>query len=330
MDWIAIYRHGRPCSPQALGLSRRSSFFDHGRKAAQDRVSAEFAMQAESRARELQEVLSRYQGTIEGFAAALPYQNIDETAFRAYAKTVLLASTVLQPGVETLAWAPRVTEHERPAFEAAARIERHDDFTIREKDGGGDVEPAAPSPDYYPLRYVEPEHASSPYGLDLQRSGADALRQAIASGTMTATPTMHMLYGADASLLFVPVYPTVAKRGGGIAPVGILTFRTSISAAIDAIIAAFEPMSQGIDLFVIDDAAPHGQRLIYDPRPDRPRQGRPRGRGQGAGPAVLGRVLRLCRARPDDGRAGDAATAPEKLARAGWFELGCGLVLTAL
>ena len=47
-----------------------------------------FPLRRESRARDLQEVLSRYEGTIEGFAAAFPYQRIDPEQFRTYAKNV--------------------------------------------------------------------------------------------------------------------------------------------------------------------------------------------------------------------------------------------------
>jgi len=40
----------------------------------------------------------------------------------------------------------------------------------------------------------------------------------------------------------------------------------SISAAFNTVFAAFEPVSKGLDLYVLDDAAPRGQRLIYDRR----------------------------------------------------------------
>ena len=75
-----------------LGVVASLSLFDYARKTAEDRVSAEFAVQAESRARNLQEVLSRYEGTIEGFAATFPYQRLDAAEFRNYAKSVFFRS----------------------------------------------------------------------------------------------------------------------------------------------------------------------------------------------------------------------------------------------
>jgi PAS domain S-box-containing protein len=261
MDWFGIYKHWPAALAASLGIIASLSLFNHTREIAQDQVSAEFAAQVESRARNLQEVLSRYEGTIEGFAAAFPYQNIDADRFRAYAKNVFLASSVLQSGFEQLAWAPRVVDRDRAAFEAMLSAERQADVSLQDRDANHSPEIAPRKQDYYPIRYIEPERANPPIGLDLTRS--HALERAIATGAITVSASMHMLHGPDASLLFVPVYPTADKAVAGVKPIGVLAFRISIGAAIDAIIAAFEPVPQGIDLYVIDDAAPRGKRLIY-------------------------------------------------------------------
>jgi PAS domain S-box-containing protein len=329
MDWIGVYRHWPTAFAASLGIIASLVLFDHARKVAADRVAAEFSVQAESRARNLQEVLSRYEGTIEGFAAAFPYQHIDPEQFRAYAKNVFLASSVLQSGFETLAWAPRVVDRDRGAFETAARAERHNDYAIRNKTAAGSLEIAPSKPDYYPLRYVEPEHVSSPLGLDLAHMSA--LQEAIATDTMKATPPMHMVYGPDASLLFVPVYSTAATNGTSLAPVGVLAFRMSLGAAVDAVIAGFEPAPQGIDLYVIDDAAPAGQRLIYD-HPAQAEQAKTGAENEakalvepywGSSFNFAGRDCTMI-VRPTPQLLG------ERLAGAGWFELICGLLLTAL
>ena len=331
MDWIGIYKHWPAVVAASLGIIASLSLFDHARKTAAERVSAEFSVQAETRARDLQEVLSRYEGTVEGFAAAFPYQHIDAAQFRAYAKSVFLASSVLQSGFETLSWVPRVSDHDRAAFEADARAERGDNYSIREKTADGKLAIAPSHPYYFPLRYVAPEHPGSPLGLDLLSSAPDVLESAIATGTMMATPTMHMVYGPDASLVFVPVFPTAGKGQASTDPVGVLSFRMSISAAIDAVIAAFEPVPQGVDLYVIDDAAPHGQRLIYDhPAGSGLVQNTPEDAGKalkepywGSAFSFAGRDFTLIvRATP--------ALMAEQLAGAGWFELGSGLLLTAL
>ena len=328
MGWVSIYRHWPAVLAASLGIVASVTLFDHARKTAEDRVAAEFSAQAETRARDLQEVLSRYEGTIEGFAAAFPYRRADAEQFRSYARSVILASSVLQSGFESLAWAPRVVDADRDAFEAAARADGIADYAIREKTADNRLITAPRLPEYYPLRYVAPERAATALGLDLPRSAA--LQRAIASGEAAATPPIHMIGGGDSTLLYVPVFGPAAGGGSGV-PVGILMFRLSIGAAIDAVIAAFEPVQQDVDLYVIDDAAARGQRLIY------------------RRPAATGRV--------DDRPADEAAALvepywgssfsfagrdctlilhptpqlfAERLSGAGLFELVTGLLLTAL
>jgi len=328
MHWFGLHRHWPVVLAASLGIIVSLSLFSHARKIAQDRVSAEFSVQAESRAHNLQEVLSRYEGTIEGFAAAFPYQHIDAEQFRAYAKNVFLASSVLQSGFENLLWAPRVVDRDRAAYEAAAQDQQHPHFTIQERGDGLSLTTAPQRPDYYPIRYIAPDRADAPFGLDLKQS--DALEEAITTGAMTATASMHMHHGADASLLFVPVYPTANRGGPGVTPVGVLAFRLSIGTAIDAIIGAFEPAPQGIDLYVIDDAAPQGRRLIYDHPAGFAARDQPENEAKalvepywGSSFSFAGRDFTMI-VRPTP------ALLAARLAGAGWFELCSGLLLTAL
>jgi PAS domain S-box-containing protein len=333
MDWIGIYRHWPAALAACFGIIASVTFFDHARKAADDRVSAEFSVQVETRARDLQEVLSRYEGTIEGFAAAFPYQHMDGEQFRVYAKNVFLASSVLQSGFQSLSWSPRIENRDRATFEAKAAAELHKDFSILEATPDGKLETAPPRTEYYPIQYIEPTIGRAPIGLDLQ---ADKLReravhQAITSGAPAATPPLQLLSGGDASLLYVPVFPTASKDGAGATPVGILAFRLSIGAAIDAIIGAFEPVPQGVDLYVIDDAAPAGKRLIYD-HPAQPGLTGDDLIGEakaliepywGSSFTFAGRdCTMILRATPQ--------LLAEKTAGAGWFELGSGMLLTVL
>jgi signal transduction histidine kinase len=179
---------------------------------------------------------------------------------------VSLASSVLQSGFEGLSWSPRVTDRDRAAFEAAARVERKADYVIRELMPDRSFAMAPHRQEYFPIRYVDPERATSPIGLDLQsgKVSSAALQQAFTTGTAAATPLIHLPSGGEGTLLFVPVYPTSTNGNNRAAPVGVLTYRLSISAAFNTVIAAFEPVSEGLDLYVLDDAAPRGKRLIYN------------------------------------------------------------------
>src|SRR5208282_1321351 len=136
--------------------------FQHLRLSAEDKFAAEATKQAETRARGLQEVLSRYEGTMEGFAASFPYSRINREEFQAYAHSVFLASRVLRSGFQSLAWLPRVHDANRERFEAAAHIEGFPDYRIVEPAPDGTLKAAAKRATYYPILYVDPIEATSP------------------------------------------------------------------------------------------------------------------------------------------------------------------------
>jgi PAS domain S-box-containing protein len=262
MNWTGITRHWPAALVACLGIIASLSMFGHARKTAEMKVFGEFSTEANVQARDLQEVLSRYEGTIQGFAAAFPYQQLDAERFHLFAKSVFLASGVLQSGLEDVSWAPRVEDRDRAAFEAMESTRRGAAFAIQDRTPAGKLTVAPKHADYYPLLYAEPGRPTTPYGIDLA-SRAPALREAVANAVPTATPAIAMFSGTTASLVFAPVFPSGA-RSIATAPVGVVSFRLSIGAAVEAIINAFEPVPQGMDLYVLDDAASKGERLIYD------------------------------------------------------------------
>ena len=336
MNWIALYRHWPAALVASLGIVASLLVFDHAHKAAQDRVFAELTAQAQTRARDLQSVLSRYEGTIEGFASTFP-QHVDSEQFRAYAKSISLASSVLRLGFHAIAWSPRVETGDRAAFEAEISAERHAPHTIMVFNPDGTQTIAPQRPVYFPLRFVEPERANTPLGLDIATGPVRmaTVQKAIATGTMQATPTLTMAYGADSSLIYVPVYPAAASGQTGFEaaapPIGVLIFRLSISEAIGAVLSAFEPVAHGVDLFVIDDAARPGKRLAYSSGT----RGNDAALGAGDETAALAEPywgssfrfagrdwILVLRATPQ--------FLAERTDGVGWYELGIGLLLTAM
>jgi PAS domain S-box-containing protein len=335
LNWIGLYRHWPAALVASLGILASVSVFDHARKTVQDRIAAELTAEADDRARDLQSVLNRYEGTIQGFAAAFP-QHIDAEQFRAYAKSMSLASNVLQLGFHAIAWAPRVEAADRTAFEADLSAERGAPIVIKDLHSDGAMTAAAPKREYFALRYVEPQRADSPFGLDLASEPARAaiLRKAVAVGTMQATPTLRMAYGPAASLLYVPVYPAAGSGQAGWeandAPTGVLTFRLSIGTAIGAVMSGFSPVAQGIELDVIDDAAAPGQRLVYSnlaPGNEPPLAGDEApilsGSYWGSSFRFAGHDWNLI-VRPTQ------QFIATRTAGIGWHELGTGMLLTAL
>ena len=335
MNWIGLHRHWPAAFVASLGIIASLWAFDHACKTAQDRIDAELTAEADARARDLQSVLSRYEGTIQGFAAAFP-QHIDADQFRSYAKSMSLASNMLHLGFHAIAWAPRVEAADRTVFEADLSAEHGIPFVIKDLHSDGAVTVAPPKRDYFALRYVEPQRADSPFGLDLASEPARAaiLRKAIAAGAMQATPTLRMAYGPAASLLYVPVYPAAGSSQAGSeandAPVGVLTFRLSIGAAIGAVMSGFSPVAQGIELDVIDGAAARGQRLVYSnlaPGNEPPLAGDEApilsGSYWGSSFRFAGHDWSLI-VRPSQ------QFIAARTAGVGWYELGTGLLLTTI
>jgi len=94
-----------------------------------------------------------------------------------------------------------------------------------------------------------------------------AVRLALAKGRVAAAPSGPLRAGGSASVIYVPVYGSIApagsSQGDNDLPMGILAFRLSISPTIDAIVQALEPVPRDIDMYVLDDGAPVDHRIIY-------------------------------------------------------------------
>jgi PAS domain S-box-containing protein len=318
-----------------LGVAGSLLGFYAVRHASEDKVLAELSIEAHNRARGLQQVLGRYEGMIEGFSASFPYAGLGRAEFQTYARNIFLASHMLRSGFERLAWAPHILDSERAAFEAQAQAEGHGDYRIRDARPGGAFLPASARPEYYPLRYLEPDDASAPFGLDAlsSPSGGTILRQVIARGGAAATPPLRFATGVRGCVVYVPVYAPDAAAPGRpptAAPVGILVFRLQFDATIDAILDTLDPAAHQYDLFVVDEGAPETDRAIYSRLAAASRAG-------SAPLAAADPSLPMFASSFDfAGRdwTVNVRPTPELLAArrgdAGWYELSSGLALTML
>jgi CHASE1-domain containing sensor protein len=135
-------------------------------------LAKEFGIEAQAHADQIADqfrhFITQMQAVGRFFAAS---QEVTDDEFTAFAR----ASVIQDQLARALAWAPRVSDAERPGFEAQARAAGRRDFAIR--DGIGTTsEPAAPRPEYFPLYLLEPRTDREPLlGLDL---GAEPRRRA--------------------------------------------------------------------------------------------------------------------------------------------------------
>ena len=315
----------------ALAVAHSARSFSH------DQLLAELTQQAALRANGLEEVLSRYEGTIEGFGAAFPAGGVTREEFEAFAHNIYLASHLLGTAFQNVSWDPRVRDAERASFEAAARAEGFAGYHVVDLGAGGALTTATRRAVYFPIRYFEPIVPTAPMGLDLLSEGgrAAAVEEALDKGKPVATAPLRFVAGGRGCVVYVPVFktgPAAASAGtGNDRLLGILSFRLLTSAAIDAVMDTLQPVPQGIDMYMLDDGAPAGERLIYarmalggsvavNPDDAPPALVEPY---SGSSFNFAGRDWTvIVRATP--------ALLASRLYWAGWRELSLGLVLTAL
>ena len=262
---IPLRRYWPVAVAVCLGLAATLGLAALARSSARDKLAAELTIQAENRARGLQEVLSRYQGTIEGFAASFPYAELDQARFEAYARSVFLASHFIRSGLQALTWAPRVAEADRAAFEAAARGDGLIGYSIEEAGADGSLKSAEHRPIYFPLRYSAPTGNGAPLGLDVlsDKARSETVRRALSTGRIAAAPQGPLHVGGSGTLIFLPIYASGVRSSEHDLPTGILAFRFLISPTIDAIVEALEPLPEDLEMYVLDDGALVGERVIY-------------------------------------------------------------------
>lgn len=118
----------------------------------------------------------------------------------------------LNPGIEALAWLPKVSHRERDAFVAKIRGQGLPGFDLLQRGPGGRMVKADVRPYYYPMTYAEPSKANrGSLGFDV---GSDPARLSIidrsANGNKwVATSRVMVTHGIvqePAVFLFAPIY----------------------------------------------------------------------------------------------------------------------------
>ena len=124
------------------------------------------------------------------------------------------------PTIQAVEWAPRVSQADRAAFEAAEQADLPG-FAIREHAGSGEFPPAGDRNEFFPVTYIEP-HAGNleALGFDLA-SGPErraAVESTIARAAVTATAPIRLVQerGSQSGILLMQAVPT-GPNGAGIA-----------------------------------------------------------------------------------------------------------------
>ena len=203
--------------------------------------------------------------------------SLSRSTFKRMASPILLR----QPSVQALEWIPALAPEDVAPLE---RLTRSDfpDFTVHALGQSKPSQAQGPRPAYFPVLFVEPLQGNeAALGLDLGSDPARlaALESAGAKATGVATGRIQLVQETSAQYGFLLLEPVYAKadtfgpgasgqRGFMSAPGGLRGFVAGVFRIGDLVelrnpAPADSAPPMDMDIFVFDEQAPPGERLLY-------------------------------------------------------------------
>jgi PAS domain S-box-containing protein len=237
----------------------------------QERLQLAFERQAENIAQTLDNHLDRYLEVLRSIARFYASsQEVDREKFRTFVHDVLAH----YPGIQALSWDRRVPDALREVYEQSVRQEGYADFQITEQDAQGRMVRAARRPEYVVVSYIEPRAGNEKalgYDVASDPGRIEVLQRTRDTGLPIATGRLMLVQETDHQfglLVFLPIYSqdpphaTLEERRQHL--LGYTTGVFQIGDMIEASLRGLE--REGIGLRIEDEAAPAGQRTLYDSR----------------------------------------------------------------
>src|ERR1700730_17073241 len=196
------------------------------------RLLAELADVAEPRAKALREQMLKSMEVLHSIASFHATRaEISREEFRSFVRAALTR----QPELQALSWDPRVSQKERPAWEARARADGFPNFHFTEKEAQNVILPASSRHEYYPVFFLEAlERNEEALGFDVRSEEVRrrALENARDTGRATATAPLRLAQEQASQLgflVFQPVYRgecrTLEQRRENLAGFAVAVFR---------------------------------------------------------------------------------------------------------
>ena len=131
----------------AAGIAATAFLHARSRETERRRIVADFENAAQNHSAALEKSVELELLLIESLRSwYVAAQGVGRDELRAFVAPILQRGR----GVRALEWVPRVTDAERPAYEAAMRRAGAPSYRIRERAGPGPLVPAAGRADYFP------------------------------------------------------------------------------------------------------------------------------------------------------------------------------------
>ncbi len=178
-----------------------------------------------------------------------------------------------EPGIEGLAWNPRVTLDNRAAFEASARRSGMPGFEIRDSSEQKKTVRAADRPEYFPVLYEMPfERNRAALGYDDLASNLkrrEAILRASSTGELAVSQRVILIQETENQygiLIFRPVY---SHAGDNLGEKQLLGFASGVLRVGDVV--ERHGSNSGVDLLLIDlNTGSAGEQLYPSPKQPQP------------------------------------------------------------
>ncbi|MFH2130787.1 MAG: PAS domain S-box protein, partial [bacterium] len=175
------------------------------------------------------------------------------------------------PSIQALEWIPKVDKKRRWEFELRAFSDGFRDYQIRDLDTNGRLVQAPERETYYPVFYLEPLRGNETvigYDQGSNPSRRAALMQARDTGRETVTGRIELVQESGLQfgiLVFVPVYQnpdavlSLAERRQQLTGFALGVFK--LNNLVEHVLDTYD--LSGMTIWLMDDSAPDGQRLLY-------------------------------------------------------------------
>jgi len=177
------------------------------------------------------------------------------------------------PGVRALEWIPVVPSRERLRYETAARADGLEGFQFRQRSRRGEMVRADDREEHLPIYFMEPGHPLV-LGFDCaaepqRRASAERAR---ATGKAVASERIQLIDdppSVTSIAVFQPVLdPGRPRASGSVLGFAVEVFRVHVVAEH----AIEDSLRRGIQVVLLDLAAPAEKRVLFESAPDLARQ----------------------------------------------------------
>lgn len=242
-------------------------WLEHQRSVAQ--FSKQLAITATDQATRIQRTVDATVEVVESIGGLFDSSDfVDRNEFRIFVSGPLAK----HPEIRALEWIPRVEARDRPGLESRlAKVIRH--RGIRQRGAQGQLVPATPRSEYFPVYYVEPLSGNeAALGLDVatRKQTALAIRKSAETGNTFTTNAFTLVQGGGkitGVLLYHPIYrqrqnpktPEERRR----ALLGLAAAVLEPRELIESGLRSYRP--SGLDILLLEDNESGNRTLHFHP-----------------------------------------------------------------